>query len=773
MADREDRLKHEGFYELPDTTSATARKSELGRPRARPKVEIRSLDRPLSGASSVASPKRQARDRESERAHPDQAKRPSTTTPTSYPLVKVSARPNDERETDPDAPADSLHRESPRKAQVKNEDVENSGRVTGLYIPPPSLDRSVDDRLHRDATQGLVSKNASAIGPTPARVDRPLARPVARKHGIEKQVAADEQGNSEPEHGSSITSELVKRGYGIRGSKPKPCPASSEAEVREHGNHANAPSDPTSSASVRERVPLSPNRHMDSKGLGYSARAPPLTASVSTEDASESMNEVREDSILGSTTDRPSAGNDEKKRVTFAAKNERISTRTPGFVRVPETASLRHLHTGGSRPTAVHPDGANEGRSVVRLSRLIPAGASDDGSIAVWEPSRRSVQRTGRLVPALGRVRSWPEGYEPNVLFARDTGREGKKTDTPRLRATKLVKCPHTDDRDIVYSDSPFEIRVVGVYQAGQEQANASKLLPVLERTQSLRRRKRVLYSTRLEGPPYHAEQTQIPAVHYDFRRESRNEAAKEYIAVPHSRSLVTRAFGSPKRQSVCLKLALIQTDDDVGREGRRSSLAQASLEQALESVDIFNGALASLSAADVPYLSMLTPFIQVAASLGTAALEQAGRHDRIVDSEISFRLASRNPEENRAGEMYLRYGYYFFLSHPATALLYTQVETPEHVRLVARLPSGPVCMDPVRHLSYVVVRVSEAPRVPRPLPKPGQQSSADAHTGSPVFPPLAVQDVEELRQALAQARECPAEELKARLVYLLDSLKS
>lgn len=84
------------------------------------------------------------------------------------------------------------------------------------------------------------------------------------------------------------------------------------------------------------------------------------------------------------------------------------------------------------------------------------------------------------------------------------------------------------------------------------------------------------------------------------------------------------------------------------------------------------------------------------------------------MTTEVRWRVLSpHEAEENagnqgRPGAMLLRFGYYFFLGEPCSTRLFTNTDTPEHVRLVARRASdGSIDEEVSKSLTYVVVRVS------------------------------------------------------------------
>lgn len=84
------------------------------------------------------------------------------------------------------------------------------------------------------------------------------------------------------------------------------------------------------------------------------------------------------------------------------------------------------------------------------------------------------------------------------------------------------------------------------------------------------------------------------------------------------------------------------------------------------------------------------------------------GSGGRDVRRDVRWRVVG-DEEEMEVGRfsVALRYGYYFFLAEPCGLRLFTQVDTPEHVRLVAvREGDGSIDEEMSKRLSYIVVRV-------------------------------------------------------------------
>lgn len=77
---------------------------------------------------------------------------------------------------------------------------------------------------------------------------------------------------------------------------------------------------------------------------------------------------------------------------------------------------------------------------------------------------------------------------------------------------------------------------------------------------------------------------------------------------------------------------------------------------------------------------------------------------------EVRWRLLREGETvtKGRNGRALLRFGYYFFLDVPCATRLFTNTDTPEHVRLVARRAGdGAIDEEASKQLTYVVVRVA------------------------------------------------------------------
>lgn len=343
-------------------------------------------------------------------------------------------------------------------------------------------------------------------------------------------------------------------------------------------------------------------------------------------------------------------------------------------------------------------------------------------------------------------------------------------TDGASLLPTKLVKVsPFAVPEQLVYTDSAFEIRVVGMVicgiddDGGVEEKGKGNGSGSGSKRRMLRKiinggggrgkeggekggcgmmkKDLVLLSTRSDYADGGADSSSvIPLIHYDFRKEGSLDNGL-YGAVPDSKSLIVRSAGNVVTKYVNFRFQLVEIED------------YDRVKPTLEDVDKFNANLGLYSHL-TPYVSILAPFVRYAGSIGSKAIDDATKPNRVLDTDLSYRLAARDcPLAEQQGDSYLRYGYYFFLSNPTRERLYTQVSTPKHLTLFTKTRNG-IYEEP-KDLSYVVVHVT------RPL--------ADPKTS--MRPPLRVEDVERLREILRTAHVVKAEDVKRSVTKLVEDI--
>lgn len=301
-------------------------------------------------------------------------------------------------------------------------------------------------------------------------------------------------------------------------------------------------------------------------------------------------------------------------------------------------------HTDGSRkPSESH------NRNPGNRTRPRSTTQYETSSTATSKPKGKA--GSGIHFSKSSQLQRWPPGVSPCVLYAREPDASNCSSANDAI-PTQLAKIALEDDqRDLVFGDATFEVQVVGLHVAEDDDFPLSGLAKLgLASSSSTHQKHRVLYSSRKD--PSDGVNTIIPAVHYDsIRRESQNRLNRDYVHVPPDKGLVTRGRGGPREVlSVAMQFVLFQIQGEIPRNTVRSTL---------DNVDALNETLNSLSSSDAPYFSLLAPFIRVSGGLGNAALEQAGCTNRTIDANVSFRLVSRDPTLNPHGEAWLRKTHY------------------------------------------------------------------------------------------------------------------
>lgn len=392
-------------------------------------------------------------------------------------------------------------------------------------------------------------------------------------------------------------------------------------------------------------------------------------------------------------------------------------------------------------------------------TKLSPISREKSSEIEATRISKSSMRfLSGRLPSPRTQVEEWVQGVAPSLLYARELTQANVPCRIGDLEGAVPcipVKIISKEEKDFVFGDGAFQVHIVGL-KIAQEPAGLSTGLAKLGlgSCPPSTSKHRVLYSTRREHTV--GAQTLVPTIHYDsIRRESANQLQREYVHIPSDRGLVTCASGSGTEEvdQLAMQFVLFQVHDDLQSKWCASTL---------DNVDTLNAELKSLSASQAPYFSLLAPFLKVSGALGDAALDQAGRSDRLIDADFSFRLMSRSPALNqtRGGAVYLRYGYYYILSEPSTAKLYTCLDAGENVRLFTRREKDGQ-LQSAKKLSYIIIRVSE-------------QASGQGKKNQTMFPPLqqSVGDVEMLRSLLAEAKDCSNDaEFRQRIIELVDKV--
>lgn len=267
-----------------------------------------------------------------------------------------------------------------------------------------------------------------------------------------------------------------------------------------------------------------------------------------------------------------------------------------------------------------------------------------------------------------GNVMQWPPGVSPSLLYAReiDNDGHGKRGLRPTLLAD--ISDGH-DPGNLVYQGCGFTMRLVGTHVGNMARCDSERIVYSIA---SLR-----IGSTMRNG---------APNVHYDYRCEQALQAGQRYVNVSHTRSLVARASSRSGVTGINVRFGLVV----VGANGAECD-SKASVERTLRELELLKGERGC-----------------VAARVGQAALDMAGREGRVVDVDVKWDLAKKGRKAER-GAFLLRFGYYFLLARPCEARLFSHQLTPENVRLCARrMGDGKEACEISDSLSYIVLRISE-----------------------------------------------------------------
>jgi len=163
------------------------------------------------------------------------------------------------------------------------------------------------------------------------------------------------------------------------------------------------------------------------------------------------------------------------------------------------------------------------------LRARVPRSVLEGGTAPPFR--RRFFTRFGRKFrpnPSV-KVEQLEEGLSSAVLYAPENSRDG----TEAHMATEFVsRRPKPGDKDLVYRDMPFEIRVAGMFVKPFDRiSNTNELL---------------LYSIQTD-PSTTGEATQsLPYIHYDFSKDAtaNTEKANTFLPIPASKSYVLSSPG-------------------------------------------------------------------------------------------------------------------------------------------------------------------------------------------------------------------------------------
>lgn len=403
----------------------------------------------------------------------------------------------------------------------------------------------------------------------------------------------------------------------------------------------------------------------------------------------------------------------------------------------------------------------------VRISREIVQG----GTTGPSRPSlsERFLARFRRKV----KVKIEPlegEGLSTTVLYAPE--QVGERISAQPFAETKLISGrPSVEDcENLVFNDSPFEIRVAGML------VQAFDVSPFGKGDNEL-----LMYSVQTDPETTGDTNQSLPFIHFDYKRDGHaaNTAPNTYVPIPASKSYVLSSPGGHAHQIAEAERDVDERPETVAKPDKTSQTAHGDkvekddtkpvakktrptsdflrckssvnvqfkileldevsdvVKQSISGIDELGGYLSSYSSA-APFLGLLSPALSMAGAISKRALDSYAKPDRVISIDMDFLLADRErfyksqdrgEADIRAGRFarlpsgeYLRYGYYFFLSEPFEGKLYASVRTPKNVQLMVKLDesdkSPPKDADghpikgrkffPLTEISYLVVRVCE-----------------------------------------------------------------
>lgn len=344
------------------------------------------------------------------------------------------------------------------------------------------------------------------------------------------------------------------------------------------------------------------------------------------------------------------------------------------------------------------------------LRARVPRALLEGGNVGPFSKSILS-RLARRLYPkaAVKVEKLSTSGLTASVLYAPEG--DLLSSDCPFV-PTELPSGPPSGN--LVYTDSPFEIRVAGMLVK-----NYDRWVPRPSADNEL-----LMYSVERDPSVPNGEGAEsLPFIHFDHRSDAYHsiERPNTYVPIPASKSFVTGSSG--KKQSGGTARSMNQKSVNVQFKIIELDTPGESVKQAISGIDELGGAINTFSMSS-PSLGILSPALSLAGSLSKKALESYAKPDKVISIDMDFLIADRARVENNTappGE-YLRYGYYFFLSDPLESKLYASVLTPKNVQLMLRradkdkhiprdITGKPVesrKFFPLTQVSYLVVRVAE-----------------------------------------------------------------
>lgn len=282
-----------------------------------------------------------------------------------------------------------------------------------------------------------------------------------------------------------------------------------------------------------------------------------------------------------------------------------------------------------------------------------------------------------------------------------------------------------------VFQGDQFEVKVVGFSAAAFDFGMGA-----------FKGKSEVVLTSTVKGGKGGGRGPNAPKVHFDFRTDH-TTVPDEYQPVPDGRSLATRCCGTEGRTGVNVNF-LIMEIDHVSDETRATIDCVADLSGKLQEI-----------AVTMPYVAALSPLLDIASDLGGKALKAYAKPDRVIGTDMDFKILRRGDASTQRSGDYLRYGYYFFLSKPMNIKLYAATRGSKNVRLLMRDERGKYVK--LTHVSYVVVKVV----VP-------QQELVEAHR-----PVLSLGTAMQLQRVIENVDVMGAEEVRDEIMNLVQPLSA
>lgn len=262
------------------------------------------------------------------------------------------------------------------------------------------------------------------------------------------------------------------------------------------------------------------------------------------------------------------------------------------------------------------------------------------------------------------------------------------------MKQTTSSCCQPSAD-SVVKQGDPFEIRVVGFqvrkYDFGISANSGNEI--VISSSQYM-----------VRNPETPIEKVHF---HYEKNRKKNSHEPNTFVSVPESTSFLygdagdnktangvnsTQRRKRSKTKSVAFRLKVIEVDKV--SKPIVEAISNASNVKGL--TDGFTG---------IPFLGLVSPFLGFAGSAGRKAMERHVKDDKVLNEDMLFQLARDNIPD--VAGRFLRYGYYFIMSHESNYNLYACGCNHDNMRLHLKVVNEEKYY-PLKNVNYIVLQVSE-----------------------------------------------------------------